>query len=131
VCSIQLNQHVGPEGRYARGKPSGSLCTVCAHRFEEGGAVVRWIGETLLGNGSPVEIREVGFLRREPTKGTDKLGDDVGRIDLVLVDPTAAPVRWCAVETQALCFSRAEMKVDNELAQNDYGQCAQFPGKMT
>jgi hypothetical protein len=111
------------------GEQEGALRTLCPYRFEEAGTVMRWIGDTFLGTTSPLEIPEVGFLRGEPFDGGDQPGDDVGRIDLVLVDPELDPMRWCAVEMQAVYFSGSEMKVEYELARDYEESGAPFPAK--
>lgn len=129
VCSIQLYQYVEIGSGSAQGEPDGALRTLCPYRFEEAGTVVRWIAETFLGTSKPLEIPEVGFLRGEPSDGGDEPGDDVGRIDLVLVDPNLDPMRWCAVEMQAVYFSGSEMKVEYELARDYPGSGAPFPAK--
>lgn len=129
VCSIQLYQYAETGSGLAQGEPDGALRTLCPYRFEEDGTVVRWIGETFLDTRTPLEIPEVGFLRGESADGSDEPGDDVGRIDLVLVDPNLEPMRWCAVEMQAVYFSGSEMKVEYELARDYEGSGAPFPAK--
>lgn len=129
VCSLQLYESVDE----VFGKPvpevHGALRTLCPYRFEESGTVIRWIGETLLGTSIAIEIPEVGFLRGEPSEGKSGHGDDVGRIDLVLVDPKLDPLNWCAVEMQAVYFSGSAMKVEYECARDYAGGGAPFPAK--
>jgi hypothetical protein len=59
-------------------------------------------------------IGEVGFLESSATADSEG-GDDVGRIDMILVDdskPVDFPMQWCAVEIQAVYFSGASMTGD-------------------
>jgi len=129
VCSLQLYE----SGDGVLGRPvaeaHGALRTLCPYRFEESGTVIRWIGETLLGTSTPIEIPEVGFLRGEPSEGKSDPGDNVGRIDLVLVDPKLDPLQWCAAEMQAVYFSGSAMKVEYESAGDYMGTGAPFPAK--
>ena len=64
-------------------------------------------GETILGSSATDIVNEVGFLERvsSETAGTGMRGDDVGRIDKVLVVPGSKPLAWCALEVQAVYFS--------------------------
>lgn len=86
----------------------GRLRTVCPNRFEEGGLIYQWVGETILGTTDVVSVREVGFLERIDADGS-QVNDDVGRIDRVLVVPDQSPLQWCALEVQAVYFSGAAM----------------------
>ena len=73
----------------------------------------RWIGREVLGNDGPLVVREIGFLERDPSAragASDDLSkEDVGRIDNVLVHPDVDPLRWCALEIQAVYFSGSSM----------------------
>lgn len=129
VCSLQLYESVGGSAGLAAAAAHGRLRTLCPYRFEESGTVNRWIAETFLGTSEPIEIPEVGFLRGEASEGQEEPRDDVGRIDLVLVDPKLDPLHWCAVEMQAVYFSGSEMKVEYETARDRSGPGAPFPAK--
>jgi hypothetical protein len=70
------------------------------------------VGETILGDDNPRLVGEVGFLEAGATTDTEG-GDDVGRIDMVLVSNKpveGAPMEWCAVEIQAVYFSGDAMR---------------------
>lgn len=56
-------------------------------------------------------VREIGFLQQivEEPQEMNKNGDDVGRIDNVLVHPDLESLRWCALEIQAVYFSGSSM----------------------
>lgn len=108
----------------------GPITATCPNRFLEQAVVLRHIAAHVLGCENPNFAKELSFLRRpkskvaqqsisddendpvveDQTKGlVDK--EDVGKIDLVLVDP-ADPENWCAVEIQAVYFSGKEMPAD-------------------
>ena len=96
--------------------PSGDgshLVTTCPHRFKQQGLIFTSIAETLLGCPEPLIVGEVGFLEQETisTRGNAKAtdGEDVGRIDNVLVHPTRDPLQWTALEIQAVYFSGPSM----------------------
>jgi len=70
------------------------------------------VGETILGDNNPKLVGEVGFLEASETTDADG-GDDVGRIDMVLVSNKpvrGAPMDWCALEVQAVYFSGDAMR---------------------
>lgn len=114
VCSLRAYQASRETGfaNLAEGA-SGTLVTTCPARFAEGGIVVQWIGEQVLGNPQPLVIGEVGFLERDASQladpGPSGPREDVGRIDSVLVDPTPETLKWCALEVQAVYFSGDSM----------------------
>ncbi len=127
VCSLQLYESEdGIEGRLPDDHRR-SLRTVCPYRFEEANTVHQWVSEVLLETSEALEIAQVGFLR--PEGGEAGSTDDVGRIDLVLVHPELDPLRWCAVEMQAVYFSGKEMKWEYDLAREYAGASVPFPAK--
>jgi hypothetical protein len=84
--------------------------------------VFNWVGETILGDSDPLKISEVGFLEAASTTDSEG-GDDVGRIDMVLVStqtPSGAPMEWAALEIQAVYFSgnamRGEFKAFDDIS---------------
>ena len=83
------------------------LVTLCPQRFWEGNLVFKEIASRLLGKPESILVKEVGFLLGEGN-------DDVGRIDSVLVIPDSVPLRWCAVEIQAVYFSGRKMELEFE-----------------
>jgi hypothetical protein len=121
VCSLRLYSYAAhPENGRAMGLPvdgiQGGFRATCPYRFHDDLAVFRWVGETILGDSNPRLIGEVGFL--EAGKSTDNEGgDDVGRIDMVLVSTKTvegAPMAWAALEIQAVYFSGNAMKGEFE-----------------
>lgn len=68
--------------------------------------------QVILGDNNPKLVGEVGFLEASPTTDS-RGGDDVGRIDMVLVSNKpvpGAPMEWCALEVQAVYFSGDAMR---------------------
>ncbi len=94
------------------GGPQGGLRATCPYRFHEALDVFHWVGETILGDSNPKLVGEVGFLEAGATTDAEG-GDDVGRIDMVLVSNRPAqdaPMEWCALEIQAVYFSGDAMR---------------------
>lgn len=119
VCSLKLyehGEHLAENGKVRmKGVPAlgdkGDLRCTCLYRFHEGLEVFKWVGEVILDDPSPEMVGEVGFLEASATTDAEG-GDDVGRIDMVLVksnSPDGHPLQWCAVEIQAVYFSGSAM----------------------
>lgn len=117
----------------------GPITATCPNRFLEDGVIVQHIAKTVLNTESPLFAKEIAFLMRpksgvagdaeadaaleeeeaeakEGAEGTEAAAaesarEDVGRIDLVFVDPNDKE-KWCAVEMQAVYFSGGEMGKD-------------------
>lgn len=106
--------------------PEGHLRAVCPFRFWEDRAVFRWVGATLLRSEDPVIVNEVGFLSGM-TEGSNETGDDVGRIDQVLLLPESDPLKWCALEMQAVYFSGANMGTDFKAIHSSVDAAVPFP----
>jgi len=115
VCSLRQYRRDGETSdATATVGDDSALCTVCPYRFYEANRVFAWIGEHILGHAEPLIVAEIGFLE-QPGGGrvdqqTEMVGDDVGRIDHVLVHPNTAALSWCALEMQAVYFSGDAMK---------------------
>lgn len=117
VCSLRLYSYKAEEktGRAAGepvAGPQGDLRVTCPYRFHEHLDVFHWVGEIILGDSNPRLVGEVGFLEASATADAAG-GDDVGRIDMVLVSNKtgpAAPMEWCALEIQAVYFSGNAMR---------------------
>lgn len=111
VCSLRLYQQEASTSLVSVvSGQRGSLVTTCPYRFQQDGAIFRWIGETLLGHPRPLIAGEVGFLEQSVVGGGDEAQtEEVGRIDNVLAHPTQEPLHWCALEIQAVYFSGASM----------------------
>jgi len=112
VCSIrQYSYSAHPTNGRAMGIPvegkTGAYRATCPYRFHDALEVFRWVGEVVLGDPDAKLIGEVGFLEAGPTTDSPG-GEDVGRIDMVLVSSKgneAAPLAWVALEIQAVYFS--------------------------
>lgn len=90
--------------------PQGAFRTTCPYRFQEQLTVFRWVGEIILKDSDPRLVGEVGFLEASATFDSDG-GDDVGRIDMVLVAKNST---WAALEIQAVYFSGNAMRGEFE-----------------
>lgn len=123
VCSIRIFKEergvVAPiEG------DRGQLRALCPWRFHQDGTAFNRIGERLLSDSMPTRAGEVGFL--ESTGNLDsEPGEDVGRIDMILVKSNAAAgakMDWVAVEVQAVYFSGRKMSIEFEHLQKTQGR---------
>lgn len=125
VCSLRLYSyaaHPGPGPATGRAMgvpvegPQGELRATCPYRFHDDKIAFNWVGDEVLGDPTPHLVGEVGFLEAAATTDADG-GDDVGRIDMILVksgsDPTH-PMEWAALEIQAVYFSGQAMKGEFE-----------------
>lgn len=121
VCSLRLYSYAAhPNNGRATGIPvegkQGDLRATCPYRFHQALDVFKWVGETILGDSDPRLVGEVGFLEAGATTDNEG-GDDVGRIDMVLVSSKTkpgAPMAWAALEIQAVYFSGNAMKGEFE-----------------
>ncbi len=126
VCSLRVYHKDPKTGSVSApaGEDAG-FSTVCPNRFYERGMIFRWIGETVLGCPEPIVLPEIAFLERTDS-GARQRGD-VGRIDRVLVVPSTEPLRWCALEMQAVYFSGAAMSSEFTLLREFGGPGIPFP----
>jgi hypothetical protein len=127
VCSLRLYSYAPhPVNGRATGVPvtgvQGELRATCPYRLHDGLEAFKWAGETILADNNPSLVGEVGFLEAGASTDSDG-GDDVGRIDMVLVSRktvVGAPMEWAALEIQAVYFSGDAMKGEFE-AYSDEG----------
>jgi len=126
VCSLRLYRR-DPTGTVAAiDDDRGAIRTLCPNRFLQERTIFSWVGQELLGTETPLIVGEVGFLEGVPAEEGAE-GDDVGRIDHVLVHPDADPLRWSALEIQAVYFSGQSMGREFvAIAQHD-GETLPFP----
>jgi hypothetical protein len=119
VCSLrQFSYAKRPEDGRAMGVPvggaQGALRATCPYRLHENKTVFNWVGKVILEDEAPHLVGEVGFLEASAT--TDSAGgDDVGRIDMVLVSsntPAEAKMEWGALEIQTVYFSGNAMRAE-------------------
>lgn len=118
VCSLRLYTDVDENGQAVFEEvydgDRGRVRAICPFRFHQDSTVFHHIGETLMGDPTPLQAGEVGFL--ESTGNLDSPpGEDVGRIDMILVadnNPAGHPMEWAAVEIQAVYFSGKEMAIE-------------------
>lgn len=113
VCSIRLYKEDAGKIAPIDGN-RGRLRALCPWRFHQAGTAFDEIGERLLSDPKPIRAGEVGFL--ESTGNLDSApGEDVGRIDMILVKSNAepkSPMDWVAVEVQAVYFSGRRMSIE-------------------
>jgi hypothetical protein len=121
----------------------GQITATCPFRFIENGTIFEAIGNKVLGTPEATLIKEVTFLNRvsqsnsanvisdQETEGPpspkNRGREDVGRIDMVLVDPQLDPLNWCAVELQAVYFSGKAMSEDFAVMRKHEGDEFPFP----
>ncbi len=130
VCSLRLYEDCGDGSAVPLQGDEGDLRTVCPHRFKQNNIIYKTVGKQILGTSLPKVVSEIRFLQRcrndqiEINKSGNRCGDtgnessgsikktareDVGNIDNVLVHPTETPMKWCALEIQAVYFSGVSM----------------------
>ena len=108
ICSLRL-YHLTDEGT-GEAIPvhgtDGDFRTLCPNRFKQANAIYAEIGKLLVGSDRPLIVAEVRFLQRMTAddEGASE-SEDVGNIDIVLVNPDLEKLQWCALETQAVYFS--------------------------
>jgi hypothetical protein len=106
VCSLRSlsKGHHGVE--------MGPITATCPNRFLEDGLILKEIGTEVLRTTNPSVAKEIPFLKRKLPSSSDRSQkhEDVGRIDLVCVNPIERD--WCAVEMQAVYFSGARIGAD-------------------
>lgn len=125
----------------------GDITATCPNRFLEHGTIVSHIGKAVLMTDKPLFAKEIAFLKRpksraagqavaeteaeqlfSPDEGVKDAGkEDVGRIDLVFVDPDDTD-NWCAVEMQAVYFSGGAMSEDMKAIKAYNGNGIPMPG---
>jgi hypothetical protein len=125
VCSLRL--YSDNRGRLSPVEGErGLIRALCPYRFHQGNTAFHHIGKSLLGDPTPIQAGEVGFL--ESTGNLDSApGEDVGRIDMILVadnQPRDGATRWCAVEVQAVYFSGREMAIEFRDIEDQQGKAA-------
>lgn len=125
VCSLRLYTDEGGPFRPVDGD-RGMIRALCPYRFHQNNTAFRHIGDRLLGDPTPTQAGEVGFL--ESTGNLDSApGEDVGRIDMILVAnnfSAAGDMKWTAVEIQAVYFSGREMAIEFRDIQERQGVAA-------
>jgi hypothetical protein len=128
VCSLRLYGKSETGQAYPITGDRGNLRILCPQRFHEENIVFKWIGRELLKDEDAILVKEVGFLESSSTVDSEE-GADVGRIDMILVKGNSFenyPIRWCAVEIQAVYFSGKEMSLEFRNIEQFKGQIS-FP----
>lgn len=121
ICSLRLYEQDAGGNVQPVGGNAGKLRVTCPHRFKQNGTVYSTVSKVLIGTDQPFIVPEVRFLRRPmdavipddnqagPSK--DAKSEDVGNIDIVLVNTQRAELDWCALEIQAVYFSGEKMNL--------------------
>jgi hypothetical protein len=113
VCSLQLLSDDDGTVKEVQGD-RGMVRALCPYRFHQDNTAFRYIGDLLLSDADPAQMGEVGFLTSTGNLDS-QAGADVGYIDMILLTPRPAdgwPLRWAAVEIQAVYFSGKEMAIE-------------------
>lgn len=133
VCSLRLYAYdTLPVTGRAIGVPvagrQGDLRATCPYRFHERLEVFRWVGDTILSDPDPLLVSEVGFLEADASPDSAG-GDDVGRIDMVLVSSKTPKevMNWAALEIQAVYFSGDAMRSEFDAIHASSGNGVIFP----
>jgi hypothetical protein len=134
VCSLRLYEKTETGSAIPVEGHGSALRAVCPSRFREKNTVVNWVGEILIDAPEPLAVGEVGFLTSETmselstTEGSaQEDGDDVGRIDSILMHPNLENFAWCALELQAVYFSGPGMTSEFKQAETFTGEEVPFP----
>lgn len=121
VCSLRLYEKGTDNVVTPLSGERDGLRALCPNRFHEAGIAFAWVGKHSIDAEAPLMAGEVGFL--ESSGSLDGVGgDDVGRLDMILVDPQSvggSALRWVATEIQAVYFSGPEMASDFDAIRED------------
>ena len=133
VCSLRLYSLIDPETNEAEvvTGDEGDLRITCPHRFKQDNAIYAEIGSQMVGDSNPLVVSEIRFLQRV-SAGEDASEDaeDVGNIDVVLVNSDASFLRWCALEIQAVYFSGRSMSSMFKQIEEYRGSGIPFPNEV-
>lgn len=138
ICSLRLYE-AGSNGecRPASGD-DGKLRVTCPHRFKQNNTVFVAVANAILGTATPEVATEVRFLQRQigadletPANPEEEAkSEDVGNIDVVLVNTEKAYLDWCALEIQAVYFSGEKMGSLFEHIKTSANDGIPFPDKV-
>jgi hypothetical protein len=128
VCSLRLYVKDAQGKVSVADPPRDRLRCTCPNRFKEGQKIYEWVGETMLGQGQLAVLKEIPFLESTiPPEVAGEEAGEVGLIDNILVVSDSYPLRWCAVEIQAVYFSGAAMGKDFQAIHTHGGSGIPFP----
>lgn len=127
VCSLRLYEEIAGKVLPVA-DPLGQLRATCPNRFQQDNIVYDWVSEVVLGSKGTSVISEIGFLQRPSSEDSvEQKDDNVGRIDEVLLIPGSSPLRWCALEVQAVYFSGPGMSSEFKSLSTSKGRRLPFP----
>ncbi len=139
VCSLRLYESTGNGSAEPAEGDAGKLRVVCPHRFKQNGLIYGVVSSAIIGTAQPKVVTEVRFLRRETnpsnleddsSNSKEPKSEDVGNIDVVLVNPTSLNLEWCALELQAVYFSGEKMNLLFAHIENYQGEGIPFPDRV-
>lgn len=129
ICSVRRYiEYVNTKEVAVVQDDTGGLRIVCPLRFQENGFIYHQVGKVVLETEEILTISEVGFLTS--IVGEDEEGDDVGRIDQIILVPDSKPLDWCALEVQAVYLSGKTMNIDFANISDYQGDGLPFPAGM-
>lgn len=123
VCSLRQFSKTGGD---VLPVDRASVVATCPSRFYDSGTALSWVSRTLLDAKSPIVLTELPFLKATSEANVSDVST-VGKIDMVLVHPDTATLRWCALEIQAVYFSGASMSKDFNVMKKWQGDGIPFP----
>lgn len=113
ICSLRLYESNGDGSCAPVPGDLGKLRVTCPRRFLQEHTIFSLVSQHLIGTAKPIVIPEIRFLIRptssDITTGERGTSEDVGNIDIVLVNAEREEIRWCALEIQAVYFSGERM----------------------
>lgn len=140
ICSLRLYNPVGEGAAEPAEGDNGRLRIVCPSRFKQDNIVNSAVADFLIGTTTPHSVPEVRFLRRHgaalatgDVAGNETISrqsEDVGNIDLVLVNPESTELIWCALEIQAVYFSGSNMNLLFRHVSEYSGEGIPFPDRV-
>jgi hypothetical protein len=138
ICSLRLYQDVGDGRAEPVEGADGKLRITCPRRFQQNDTVFSAVSEILIGTSNPTIIPEIRFLKRPvgfvadapEIEIQDAKVEDVGNIDIVLVNSEGPELRWCALEIQAVYFSGEKMDLLFDHIESYVGDGAPFPDRV-
>ena len=131
VCSLRLYapDANSPDDAVAVGGPDGDLRVTCPTRFKQD-SVYADIGLVMVRDHNPLIVSEIRFLQRLVAgEESSASSEDVGNIDIVLVNRDRSTLLWCALEIQAVYFSGAGMTSMFARIATHQGNGIPFPDK--
>ncbi len=135
ICSLRLYERLEDGSARALEGDAGKLRVTCPRRFIQNNTVFSEVATIVIGTENPEIIPEIRFLKRPANSTEDTLdttsrkAEDVGNIDIVLVNSSEDRFNWCALEMQAVYFSGESMSSFFDQIEDYMGPGIPFPDK--